>query len=350
MLRALPVLAATLCLAFGSRATGGESKSPVAVRPRETWSGVFGGRPARFHFDVEARQAFRGRAGWSCRASGRTLARGEVAVAAEPGKPAGLEVRLDVPPVKPGVVMPAVLTVEIFGPGGGPAVGSFQKPLWVFPEDPLPDRSRWLARLKLHLFDPQGRTHQCLKRLGVPLLETRNVDAIPAMRQGVLLVGEGTSLVRYRGLASAMTKAAAGGVPVLCLAPSEGTMVLPGTRRADLPSPQRLVLRHADVIGELDKRLDALGWPPDGRIAACTLQVAAERNRVTAEVVRSGEGWPWLEADFPGSGGRLVVCGFGLVEKWDDGPTPRFLFARLLEYVCAEPQSSKDKKDKGETR
>jgi hypothetical protein len=246
--------------------------------------------------------------------------------------------------------MPAVLSVELYGPSGGPAVASLEKPLWVFPENPMADRSRWLARLKLHLFDPPGKTQQCLKRLNVPFSPVRNVDAIPAIRQGVLLVGEGTSLARYRGLPAAMFKAAAGGVPVLCLAFSEGTMVLPGTRGADVPSPERLVLRHSDVIGELDKRLDARGWPPDGRIVASSLRLAAERNRVTAGVVRSGqpgEGWPWLEAGFPGSGGRLVVCGFGLVEKWDEGPTPRFLFARLLEYVSAENQTPVNK---GETR
>jgi hypothetical protein len=215
--------------------------------------------------------------------------------------------------------------------------------LWIFPEDPFVNRSHWLKGLRICLFDPPGDTRQILDKMDVPFSRTANVDSLDTLNCGLLIIGEGTSLKEYRGLPEMMVKAAASGIPVLCLAPSDGDIVLPGSFAAgtQLPLPERLALRRNDVICELDKRLDALSWRANARPLSSSLLIKSERNRVVGEVVQSPDGWPWLEAGFPAEHGRLIICGFGIIRHWDAGPTPRFLFARILEHLTHTPSNPK---------
>jgi hypothetical protein len=96
------------------------------------------------------------------------------------------------------------------------------------------------------------------------------------------------------------------------------------------------------IIAKLDKRLDASAWPPDGAVTTSALQFKSmEGGLVLLEVTKEDDGWPWVDMRFDpsrgatagGAHGRLVICGFGLIEKWNAGPAPRFLVARLLEYL-----------------
>ena len=84
---------------------------------------------------------------------------------------------------------------------------------------------------------------------------------------------------------------------------------------------------------DLDKRLDATSWPPDGKVVASSLAVRSRREVVVADAVAGDTAWPWLELRFPGDRAKLVVCGFGIVSHWEAGPAPRFLLARILEFL-----------------
>jgi hypothetical protein len=334
----LSAAAGVILWAAMPEALGAEADISLAVL--ENWSNVFGGRRAEFHCEVTAKKSFEGHVGWSLAVGRRTIARGETPVTAGPRKAGSIAIQFDVPQVKEGVAMPAVLSVSCYDPKAGAPAASLEKPLWIFSENPFTNRSQWLKQLQIRLFDPVGKTRQVFQKSEIPFTETRNLDSLSALEEGILVIGEDTPLEEYRGLPRIMIETAAKGIPVLCLAPANGRFPIPGVGEPDLPGPSRIVLRRADVIGELDKRLDTRAWPPDGKVAAGSLVLKSDRDRVVAQVVDANAGWPWLEVGFSAKRGKLIVCGFGLVQKWNAGPTPRFLFARLLEYLSADEEDS----------
>jgi len=156
-------------------------------------------------------------------------------------------------------------------------------------------------------------------------------SALSRVTQGMVVVGEGVSIEDRRGLPETLLRLAAGGVSVLCLAPADGDFPFPGGGD-DEEQPRRVMLGNCEVIRELDKRLDSDAWAPEGRVAATGLELSTSKRGVLLSVGPSPRAWPWLEVIYP-QGGRLIVCGFGIVEQWDAGPTPRWLLLRILERL-----------------
>ena len=329
---AIPLCVLALAILPGGR--GARADDGPTVRPREAWSGVFGAAPIDFHFEIRGAERPRLRVGWAFTIGRRTVAAGEAVVDPGPDGPATAVVHLDVPPVKDGVVLPALLTVSVTEGGRRDALATAEKPLRIFPRNPFADRVDWLQGLGLTLFDPAGTTAGPFEALGIPFASARDVEAVAALEGGTLVVGEGASFAERRGLAEAMAALAARGVPVLCLAPADGAIPLPAAGDGDDPAAESIALRRQDIIAVLDKRLDAAAWPGGGEVAAGGLILKAEGGRLVGEVAAGRRGWPWVEVGYPGRAGKLVICGFGLVKHWDDGPTPRFLLARALEAVA----------------
>jgi hypothetical protein len=323
---------------------------PPTVEPRERWSNVFGGKKVELRYNVKSAKAWKGSASWSLAAENdRTLASGEVEVNADADKPDELSIKVEIPEVKPGVVLKTRLRVQLLATGVAKPVATHTRPLWVFADDPFADRKEWLKGLKIALFDPEKTTAEPLKKLDVPFDEINGVPALKEVKEGMLLVGAGVSFKDYPDLAEALIKAAANGLPVLCLAPAGGTLPTPGSALKE-PRPRAVAWRRVDHITALDARLDALEWP-EGKVVASTLTLKAENDVVVAEAGTGDDGWTWLDAEYPTKKGRLIVCGFGLIGKaWDASPTPRYLFARLLEVLNAkkeEPASPQEKENDG---
>jgi hypothetical protein len=155
------------------------------------------------------------------------------------------------------------------------------------------------------------------------------------VKEGFILVGEGVSFKDDAGLGETLVRAAARGLPVLCLAPKEGSFPLPGAEGAGLPVPVGMELRREEVITRVDKRLDAKAWPPSGSVVASGLTLKAEEGKVVAEAAAGGAGWPWLEVEYADRG-RLAVCGFAVVQRWDATPTPRYFFAGVLKRLAGD--------------
>jgi hypothetical protein len=323
----------------------------VRIAAREPWSAVFGDTQVEFHFDLSSDRAFDGRIAWALRADRRTLFRGETPVTS-PDQPATVAIPLRIPPVKEGLVFGTELEVSVYEDRGPKPAASLVKPLWIYARDPFVDRSQWLTDLKLVLYDPVGKTAAVLDQTHIPYRELRNPAALAELPEGLLVIGEGLSLADHRTVADAICQTAAGGVPVLCLAPVDGSFDLPGGTTAAgndagqtagasshaTARPHSLTFRRADVLADLDHRFDDQGWPPDGKLMARSLALTSEAGRVVAQVIASPDGWPWLQVRYPPPGAVLIVCQFTLIEHCDAGPTPRFLLARLLEYLT-NPQT-----------
>jgi hypothetical protein len=166
------------------------------------------------------------------------------------------------------------------------------------------------------------------------------VDAVAELKEGVVIIGEGTSFKEEKGLAAELQKRAAAGLVVLVLAPKEGEVIVPGVG-GPAGGLDNLTFRR-EIVRKLDKRLDPDGWLPDGKAVASTIAIKNGDDGVIGEVAAGPGGWPWIEANY--GKGRWAVCGLAIIAKWDAGPTPRFLFARMLEYLT-DSETEKPKKE-----
>ena len=191
-----------------------------------------------------------------------------------------------------------------------------------------------------------------LKDSDVPHEQLRTREALDDVTEGIVIVGEGVSLKKHDGLIDDLRSLAARGVPVLCLASADGEFSFP----SDKPLAASVQLRRSDVIRDLDKRLDTAWWPT-GASQLLGLCVTSVDDDVIARISDDTKVWPWAEWEYEmGSGSdrresnsirpRFVWCGFGIVTAWDDGPTPRYLFAKLLERLSTKSDVS-DRKASG---
>jgi len=325
--KSAPVTAIVMVLFAGLFPAGADCAENAAIRPIEKWATAFGGSEFVQHFSVTTNRQLSTRATWTLSIKERILARGAAAFEARPDAPGQVEIRLKLPEAKPGIVLELSLAVSLGEDNEGSRA---VKQLWIFPKDPFLDQRQWLENLKISLFDPEKKTARVLTEMKIPFTETRDVSSV---REGTLIIGEGVSFREFRRLPKNMADAASRGVAVLCLAPAAGEMMIPGLEPGGTLQPQRLTLGRLDIIKEFDARLDATSWPPDGKIISGSILPTGRRSGISGEVSPDARGWPWMIATFGEGDGRLVLCGFAIIEKWESGPTPRFFFKQVLKQL-----------------
>jgi hypothetical protein len=336
----LPCLIAAL---VAWQVPAGAQESKLVTAPHQEWTTALAGTRATLEFSVRAGAGFKGRLIWTLAEvkSQRVLpgCRGESALAAGGKGTATAKVVLAFPDVNPGAVLKARLTVSLVEEGTGTAVATLAKTIHLFYPNPFAGRTNVLRDLHIVLYDPDpaGKTGAALKGLQVPFEEEKNLDALADRKNGVVVVGEGVSFQEDPGLADVLLKLARRGLTVICLAPTAGSLPFPG---ADQDGGEDVSLFRRDIIRKLDKRLDVGAWGAGGKVISSTLAVKAGEGSVVAEVTGGVGGWPWLQVDYPQEKGRLIVCGFALLAHWQANPTPRYLFARMIESAIpseAEP-------------
>lgn len=322
-------------------------RAEVVITPQEQWTNVFAGEKIALHFAVAAKDAFQGRVVWTFAATnGRVFpgGRGEAFVKLKAGESTKVKVPLQMPPLKAGVVLAGIVKVSAPKKGQSEPEGSFDRKLWIFFNDAFVDRKQWLKKLEITVYDPtkDAKSVKLLEKLDIPHKEIRNPAALAKLDKGLLLIGEGVSFRDERGLDDIITKLAKRGLPVLCLAPQEGMIALPGTAESG-SLPNQLHWRKQDIITELDKRLDSAAWHGAKSVIASSLVIKAEGGKVVGEVTTKATDWPWLEADYANNG-KLVVLGFPVIAAWESSPTPRYLLARLLEHVTKRSEEAQEKR------
>lgn len=331
------------CLVVAAAMAAGDepkdpAKPPVAIVPVQVWGNVFGGRETGFKFRVEATRPVKGRVVWRFAVGTATAAAREVDLAATPDAARDIALTLPVPPVKDGVAFAGRLSVSVVEAGEKKAVAAYDRDIWVFPQDPFANRTEWLKKLQLHLYDPVGATAKAFTAAKIPFAEIGGLAALAAVKDGVVVIGEGASFKEDKDLSAILDVLAGAGVTVLCLAPADGELVIPGLGKPSAKQQELTFTR--DIVRKLDKRLDADGWPPNGQAMASAVAVKARDGLAVGEVTPPGGGWPWVEARYASGKGRWAVCGLAVVARWNDGPTPRFLLARMLEHLSAPEADS----------
>lgn len=316
-LATLSVMSLTAGIAFSQ-----EDAARIVVLERET--NLEAGKDATLHLSAPA--APRGKIAWTVSLGRAPIARGEGALDADKK----IAVKIPSQSVKPGVILEATLVATAVKDDG--AFTKLVQSFWILPPDPFADRLEWAKALKVVLYDTKGTTAEVLKKADFPFEDQKNLAAIGEIKAGVVLVGEGISWREDPGLSDTVNRLAERGVKVLCLAPSDGTLRIPGLGKTASKNVSGIQLGKRNVITAWDKRLDADRWHGKPSVVA-SLSVLGEGEDVVCTASTDGEGWPWLEAQFGEAGGVLAISGFGVIRHWDSGPTPRYVFLRMLEKI-----------------
>ena len=221
---------------------------------------VFGGREVKMPVAIESKEAFRGVLQWRLSADRRTLAAGELLAEVDAGQSV-VETLVRMPEVKDGVVLEAEFSVSI----GQADEFDLKQPVWIYSADPFSGRTAWLRELNLALYDPEGNTAEIFKEAKIPLRTCRTFATMRELTEGTLIIGEGVSLARHRGLSELLLSQASHGLNVICLAPKDGRFEIPDIAPisevgADPIGPQSMSLRQTDALTELDKRFDVVRW------------------------------------------------------------------------------------------
>jgi hypothetical protein len=306
----------------------------VTLKSLDAWGNLFAGQKATFHFQVAPAVPAGGRAIWNLSSfDGRTLVRGTVPLEAHPDGPFVFNVALELPPVKDGVTLPARLQIGLYFDSQPIAKASCEKQLLVFAADPFVDRLQWLREMKIGLLDPVGTTIALFEKAKIPFHPLKEVPRPDDEFAGLLIIGEGAPLEYLPDLVEQATEFASRGFAVICLSLGEGRFPIPSTLAVAGQFPVTLNFSGPDVIRRLDKRLDADEWAPNGPLASRRLRLVADQDRIFGQISTQPSGWLWMEATFPETHGKLIVCQCNIVERWESSPAPRYLLARMLETL-----------------
>jgi len=308
----------------------------------DQWSCVFAGQQTTFHYYLPETKLRQVAVDWTLLSGSRVIGRGTANPLVETrDDESQISLLVALPELKPGVTMPAILKLSVVLDG---KQHTLQHDLHIYSEEPFVEQQEFLKQLRLQLYDPLGSTASILDENRIPYTRLRSLAAIDETTDGLILAGEGISLDKHDLLMSSLYAAASRGVPVLCLASSNGAWPMKLDAGGDLPLPE-LTLSREDWIRQFDKRFDSDHWQ-SGRSVSRTLELVAVNDQVEIQLSKRLSGWSWLRLKFPARQTRvpatdMIVCRMELIKSWNETPVPRYLLRHLFEELT--PQSVDEK-------
>ena len=296
-----------------------------------SWTSLFAASSVSLDYVIRSDRDQKANAGWLFTVGGRTIVRGELQANLEKKSAAKIQIAISTPPLDDGNALQAELAVAALTSDGKARLGEHRKTFWIFSPLAFSNRSEWLKQLQITLFDLEGKTAKRFDAEKIPYRYVRSAAALSDVKAGVIVIGEHASFNTQRGLADDMLTAAIRGRKVLCLAPSDGQLLWPSPN-TEQQAVKSLLMKDLTAVTDFDKRLDAHDWYPGGSPVIASFNTEAQRARVCLGVQKGPGGWPWIEMHFPG-GGAIVVCGCGIITRWADSPTPRYLLRAVFERL-----------------
>ncbi|MCL2711397.1 MAG: hypothetical protein FWE95_11005 [Planctomycetaceae bacterium] len=147
---------------------------------------------------------------WTLRFEHRTLDSGNLLILAQAATIGHRSLTVKTPPVRPGIFLQAQLFF-----GDQHAVN-----VVIASPDPFEDRKEWFDKHPIALYDPEKTTTEFFEEQEIPFQHLRSFADIEAVKDAVIVVGQGVDFEREKGLAELLfQKAAAGGGSVLIVEP-----------------------------------------------------------------------------------------------------------------------------------
>ena len=306
--------------------------SEVRIHEVEQRTNYFSGQTWAATYRLTSERIFQGTLAWHMRYGNRTIQRGQREIRIKGEKTdVGFETKL--PDVKEGIVMPIDLDIWAYKTSQEIPTAHITKRIWIFSKDPFGQRVEELRRQRIHLFDPRGQTTKVLTEIGIPYTPVYRVEAIKELRNTTLIIGEGTSLKRYRGLAQLMLEAGSVGNRVVSLNLKQGVFKSLPFHITSLLSASSFRCSGNDFIAFIDKRIDASTWSSSGKVPMCGIRLAGRGDEIMGEIECNGQGWSWLEVEYRSTAGKFIFCGLSIVNEWESGPAPRYLLNGILQYL-----------------
>ncbi len=266
---------------------------------------------------------------------GTVVARRQIPFAVRQGQTGRETITFELPEIRDGIALKGGYRLELVD-ARGKTIDVAESPLHVLDPDPFRYRQQWLTAQRLHVYDPEGVTVARLASSGIPFVQITNPDAFGEAAGGVLIIGEGLSLRRSRGVIGAALATVAKQTSVIVFAPSEGEFVLPGVggeaSTAKDGNPRVIRFHGPEMIPALDKRLDDANWGgAAGDNVLHYFEIGAHRDHPEVRV-DAKQGWTGISLDWA-HGQQMFFSGFAVMRDWDASPAPRYFFAALLDEI-----------------